>query len=373
MPPDGSLAVDRDTEPPSHAENHRFGLRAVFYLLRNGWKAVAGLVLDFLRCGLACYNWRASWLAFTDMTGPVPSSFAGWLILPYTMTLLAPCIRLKLLLPILRSFLAQETPVLQALAIASQPASLMAYEAAQRTEAVYSRTQPRPHLTASMLRVLMVFYKAKLGTAEELSLLGQTDFDDAFRHVDMGCRCRRSKYSRERYRKKAAKMVPEIEEFVNGHPDSRVAFSGLVCCRTVAGALQLDGLDWVEVVAPSRVLLLTKLKLLTAGFDIAFYIVNLRHGTFVWNDLQSAWTWHVKLCLAFVSLSSLRRIWWMSEHWDWTRLGVLSDAPWPLEATWSHWVSTSKRSFSWQGSSNMWDALPVRGQSSSRAPLARSS
>eukprot|EP00929_Paragymnodinium_shiwhaense_P013707 TRINITY_DN121554_c0_g1_i1.p1 TRINITY_DN121554_c0_g1~~TRINITY_DN121554_c0_g1_i1.p1 ORF type:complete len:393 (+),score=25.16 TRINITY_DN121554_c0_g1_i1:49-1179(+) len=333
--------------------------------LRNAQRAFAGLALDLLRSGLAFRNFATSMEKFVFVFG---SLFVQLFAYSYMLTVFGPLLRFSMMFPIYIAFRKQGTPLLQALSIASQPAALMAYEASQRTSAVYSGGRERggqKTFHIALLTNVFAFYKAELGTAKEMELVSEVNFDEEWEKAKGtgGCCCGLCCRPCCRWRSRwlAERLAVKVRSFVDGHGDGRHAFLLAFTCRIFIGAIQFPCLWWVGHMAPTRLMILVRLKVMTAFFDMTFYIVNLRAGTFAWNDLESSWTWHLKFLLAIISLKNLRRIPWIAKRWDWKRLGVLSEAPWPLDNCFFHWVTAYKDSFSWDSSHTMWDLLPACG------------
>lgn len=110
---------------------------------------------------------------------------------------------------------------------------------------------------------------------------------------------------------------------------------------------------------PTDYFWLSKLTFWAACFDTAFYILALSAQAFIWNDFSNSWQWHLKFCLSLRSLWKTRHLQRVKYPWVWSRLGVLSTAPWPLADLWSHWSNASLEQFEWTRSNDMWKLLEL--------------
>eukprot|EP00929_Paragymnodinium_shiwhaense_P047654 TRINITY_DN24162_c0_g1_i1.p1 TRINITY_DN24162_c0_g1~~TRINITY_DN24162_c0_g1_i1.p1 ORF type:complete len:364 (-),score=31.12 TRINITY_DN24162_c0_g1_i1:93-1184(-) len=331
--------ADRGAALPERQNTPRFS--QIYSFVYNGQKLFSGFALDVVRSVLVIKNWTQSWEALHDMMGDMMVFVSVF----YALTILAPIIKMMKMKPVLISFRRQGASIPQALTFASDISHVLAYESAARTQLVHGG-QSRCCWVSKLLdeKFLWTFYRAEVYTPEEKEMLDALEFP--------------------------ADLMTWKYSLSTLHFFSSCSSRVWIYCSLVLSVFSPLPCWKYSLMVPDYFLLLIKLKIWAACFDIAFYWYNLRLGTFTWDDFSSAWSWHLKVVLAVRSLWYFQKLTYIVNKWDWRRLGVMKAAPWPLDRSWEEWVSASLADFRWDDRVNMWTSLEDRLHAQPPACLA---
>jgi len=273
----------------------------------------------------------------------------------YLVTVVAPMVRWCYMYPIFHYFYMYSKAPLASLSLSGQVSSLLAFEAAERTEFVYRQSVGRDQESccSSRLRFRRVYRRLleQLTSTAPIASSVKEEFKQLNKSADVtpvaaGSCCGRCRLRVEARAVDGAKKCGKSKRYAYLH------------FALFLANLMPDSMFRVPFCFPRRVSILFKIKFWGAVFDVLFYSFNASDGTFNPWDLRSSWTWHLKLLLAVKNLVDMRKISMIcSAPWNCSRLGV-TPSPFGNSADlWRDWSVLASERFKWGRSNNMWDLI----------------
>lgn len=293
-------------------------------LVKNIWYSIHGLFWQIGMSCLACYNIKSKSTELQERLGAAYGTFVGL----YFLCLLSPLIKLNHMCRMWSGLDAGSGYLWRTLVLTSRTSSLLAFDAATRTQKIFGHGQSK--LEIRMRRRFVLQFPEE---AERAGLVMPP--------ADLERKCCRENPDRIRKQRGCLKRMAE----------SPKAFWCMLSCYL----LNPQPYAMPNPALPIRVFWSLKLSLWSCIFHLLIYFSSVGDGVIQWYDI----TWLAKALMSLAHLNSLRRASTLRSPWplEWSGVITQDKSRWPVADLWQAWSRAASEAFAWDENLDWWKLL----------------